>query len=288
MTDGQTPKRRGPKPDSKPALTRRQELNRQAQRTHRERKENYIKSLEQEVLQLKETLTVTTHEKTNALQENRRLKELLRQHGIPYGASTADYGYNVGGSHGDSLSTRGGGGGAATSTNVVAAPYGQPSTGPSQGDLDLDQIGIDFVLTLERPCMEHMQTLMVQAQESEGDISGHALLANAPPHSFLLENSSIPYDYDAVDLRRPELKTLMNLSRRLQLDGEITPVMAWSAILTHERLHELTARDFATVKAELKAKVRCHGFGAVVEEFELRDALSSVFATKLESYNVFS
>jgi len=32
VVDGQTPKRRGPKPDSKPALTRRQELNRQAQR----------------------------------------------------------------------------------------------------------------------------------------------------------------------------------------------------------------------------------------------------------------
>lgn len=30
--DGQPAKRRGPKPDSKPALTRRQELNRQAQR----------------------------------------------------------------------------------------------------------------------------------------------------------------------------------------------------------------------------------------------------------------
>lgn len=30
--DGEKPKRRGPKPDSKPALTRRQELNRQAQR----------------------------------------------------------------------------------------------------------------------------------------------------------------------------------------------------------------------------------------------------------------
>lgn len=35
-TDGQTPKRRGPKPDSKPALTRRQELNRQAQRYARD------------------------------------------------------------------------------------------------------------------------------------------------------------------------------------------------------------------------------------------------------------
>jgi hypothetical protein len=32
LPDGQPPKRRGPKPDSKPALTRRQELNRQAQR----------------------------------------------------------------------------------------------------------------------------------------------------------------------------------------------------------------------------------------------------------------
>lgn len=32
VQDGQPPKRRGPKPDSKPALTRRQELNRQAQR----------------------------------------------------------------------------------------------------------------------------------------------------------------------------------------------------------------------------------------------------------------
>ncbi|KAG9915010.1 hypothetical protein KCU98_g23089, partial [Aureobasidium melanogenum] len=52
--DGAAPKRRGPKPDSKPALTRRQELNRQAQRTHRERKEMYIKALEHEVLRLKE------------------------------------------------------------------------------------------------------------------------------------------------------------------------------------------------------------------------------------------
>lgn len=30
--DGKAPRKRGPKPDTKPALTRRQELNRQAQR----------------------------------------------------------------------------------------------------------------------------------------------------------------------------------------------------------------------------------------------------------------
>lgn len=33
LADGSQPKKRGPKPDSKPALTRRQELNRQAQRS---------------------------------------------------------------------------------------------------------------------------------------------------------------------------------------------------------------------------------------------------------------
>jgi len=32
LADGKQPKRRGPKPDSKPAANRRQELNRQAQR----------------------------------------------------------------------------------------------------------------------------------------------------------------------------------------------------------------------------------------------------------------
>lgn len=37
--DGQTPKRRGPKPNSKPAATRRVELNRQAQRYHDEEKD---------------------------------------------------------------------------------------------------------------------------------------------------------------------------------------------------------------------------------------------------------
>lgn len=82
--DGEKPKRRGPKPDSKPALTRRQELNRQAQRTHRERKERYVKSLEEEVVRLREAFTVITKEKTQILEENRRLKELLEAHGIPY------------------------------------------------------------------------------------------------------------------------------------------------------------------------------------------------------------
>lgn len=101
--DGQPPKRRGPKPDSKPALTRRQELNRQAQRTHRERKELYIKALEQEVLRLKETFSNVSRDKDAVAEENRQLKQLLAQHGIPWpGAAdlghTASTGYTSSGS----------------------------------------------------------------------------------------------------------------------------------------------------------------------------------------------
>jgi hypothetical protein len=80
--DGQPAKRRGPKPDSKPALTRRQELNRQAQRTHRERKELYIKALEDEVLRLKEVYTTISQDKERLSEENRQLKQMITQNGV--------------------------------------------------------------------------------------------------------------------------------------------------------------------------------------------------------------
>lgn len=80
--DGQEPKKRGPKPDSKPALTRRQELNRQAQRSHRERKELYIKGLELEVNALKENVVNVSRNEESIREENERLKQLLTAHGI--------------------------------------------------------------------------------------------------------------------------------------------------------------------------------------------------------------
>lgn len=37
----------------------------------------------------------------------------------------------------------------------------------------------------------------------------------------------------------------------------------------------------------VRGNVRCYGFGAVMEDFELRDALSGIFATKPEMYEAF-
>ncbi|EUC50972.1 hypothetical protein COCMIDRAFT_80851 [Bipolaris oryzae ATCC 44560] len=304
--DGQPPKRRGPKPDSKPALTRRQELNRQAQRTHRERKELYIKALEQEVIRLKDTFAATSRERDAYAEENRRLRELLMAHGIAFDLSgrpsngMAQVGSSTYGSSTGSVSGYGPG---SASTGYTSPPTrgsashdgmsGQPLTLQHQAQqqqhhhqpqgLDYDQIGIDFVLTLERPCMDHMQFLMVRAHDADELISGHALMATAPPDAHISNCPEEKYPHQMPDVNMPDLMKLLDLSNRLPLDGEITPIMAWAKILQHDRLKDLSKEDFELIKGELLAKVRCYGFGAVLEEFELRDALTTVLAGKFSN-----
>ncbi|KAI3549767.1 BZIP-type transcription factor [Colletotrichum abscissum] len=177
--DGQTPKRRGPKPDSKPALTRRQELNRQAQRTHRERKELYIKALEDEVLRLKEIFSNISQDKDKVAEENRQLKQLLVQNGIPLSHYGDDMVSNPSGGYTSSASQSGHSYGQnaytppLTSTTAPSVspsshgpsyPHGLPPPLPQMGSqqlqqnrqgqssgrgVDFEQAGIDFVLTYD-------------------------------------------------------------------------------------------------------------------------------------------
>lgn len=165
--------------------------------------------------------------------------------------------------------------------------------------------------------MDHMQYLMVRSHNQEGQtihhpmensddsehehMSGHALMQTAPPYSHLKQKPAEIYPHQMpVGIDNGTLTKLMQLSSRLPLDreGEITPVMAWSMIFGHERVAQLEARDIELVKRNLAAKVRCYGyvhsaascgvqlsddfssFGAVLEEFEVHDALDTLFAEK--------
>ncbi|MCJ1288534.1 hypothetical protein MMC34_000062 [Xylographa carneopallida] len=312
--DGQPPKRRGPKPDSKPALTRRQELNRQAQRTHRERKEIYIKALEEQVMQLKETYTGAVQERLAVIDENRKLKELLRIHNIAYtspenGTSAAPAAPYHGGNSSDSRSASypynqtfspprlPTSGSVSPSTSAAAHAGSELIGGPQStfdphyqgGGMDHDQLGVDFVLALERPCMAHLQYMCVRSnQEAEPSPNGHALMASCPPFSHIDRHPEEPYPHKVPDLPKADLFKLLNLSASLPLDGELTPVMALNMIRTHERYGELTEHDFNALRVDLQTKTRCYGFGAVLEEFEVRDVLSSLLATKPESYARFT
>ncbi|KAI0482317.1 hypothetical protein GGR56DRAFT_670215 [Xylariaceae sp. FL0804] len=84
------------------------------------------------------------------------------------------------------------------------------------------------------------------------------------------------------ELSKGDLTTLLDLSKKLDLDGEITPVMAWGMILSHPRLTDMTRDDIDNVIDNLNSKVRCYGFGAVMEEFEVRDAVNAVLSAKPE------
>ncbi|KAH7326689.1 hypothetical protein B0I35DRAFT_475310 [Stachybotrys elegans] len=313
--DGNPPKRRGPKPDSKPALTRRQELNRQAQRTHRERKELYVKALEDEVLRLKEVFTTASQAKDKLAEENRHLREVLSRNGIQYSGSTPDdmmSNRSVGASVSDrSHTTTSQGvftpGMASRSTATSVSPLLQASSQPQfvtgfrQRDMipqqqqqqimnnkhvDYEQEGIDFVLTLEKPCMGHLPFLMDRASEPGGEPCGHALMASCPPQPFGELSQQGPFQVtengEAMpgtwELNKSSLAVLLDLSMRLDLDGEMTPVMAWGMIMGHPKFRELQPSAFQRLAEELCRKVRCYGFGAVIEEFEVRDAIEGVIS----------
>lgn len=61
------------------------------------------------------------------------------------------------------------------------------------------------------------------------------------------------------ELSKSDLATLLDLSQKLNLDGEITPVMAWGMVLAHPRLGEMNQKDFVKLTEELGSKVRCYG-----------------------------
>ena len=123
----------------------------------------YIKALEQEVLSLKETFANTCRERDAVSQENLKLKEILAHHGIalPSGMQDVSSSGSFSGSYPLPSST--------SNKSPVPVNAGQQqqqqqqplanndmqptSVGASQlpaaGNLNYDQIGIDFVLAYD-------------------------------------------------------------------------------------------------------------------------------------------
>ncbi|EFQ93195.1 hypothetical protein PTT_09502 [Pyrenophora teres f. teres 0-1] len=124
---------------------------------------------------------------------------------------------------------------------------------------------------------------MVRAHEADDNISGHALMATAPPDAHITNCPEEKYPHQMPDVKMPDLMKLLDLSNRLPLDGEITPIMAWAKIIQNDNFRTLSKEDIELMKGELLAKVRCYGFGAVLEEFEVSDALMTALAGKFSN-----
>jgi hypothetical protein len=118
--------------------------------------------------------------------------------------------------------------------------------------------------------MDHMQFLVERASSPSGEPCGHALMASCPPGAAI--DDAIPFGHGVGnvrhgggegqrtwDLQKGDLANLLDLSRRLNLEGEITPVMAWGMVLAHPRAGELGVREVRAVCEELGPKIRCYG-----------------------------
>jgi len=144
-----------------------------------------------------------------------------------------------------------------------------------------------YTHSLEGPCREHTDYLcrrsVTEADDEDMPFSGHALMATCPPPSYITNTTpEQPYPHKAPDLPLANLGTLLNLSRQLVTDGQITPIMALQCLKNHELYPSLSRDDVKIIIETLNTKVRCYGFGAVVEDFELIDCLSSVMGTNVD------
>ncbi|KAL6720818.1 hypothetical protein ACLMJK_002743 [Lecanora helva] len=381
------PKRRGPKPDSKPAQNRRQELNRAAQRTHRERKELYLKDLEMRLNQAQAAMEEITMQKDQAIEENkvlkaqakacenenRQLKQLLRANNIPLirapglnaqhntttkvmsvpmttpqnnsyipkngvsggyedpafsyknasmsstypnGTATTSYPPTMPGVatttdtaifNSDAYSTaQMPTSSVATYTNssqglpqlenpnvlpVATSAQLDPLTNPTaaiygQGQVSLhpafkdphDPRFVDFIIDLEATCQNHAGFLMERlADPNAEEPSGHALMLSTPPLKHIHQRAG-DYQTQAPQMPMADLNQLLLKSVPFNRNGEVTPIGAAHMIMADPRFHLLSDEDFAMLQLNLKSKSRCYGFGAVLEDYEITDAMDQICA----------
>jgi hypothetical protein len=115
--------------------------------------------------------------------------------------------------------------------------------------------------SLEQPCLRHHRTHSFP----DGDTNGHVLMIQSPILSRCpapmstdskREHIDTSYTWSAPAL---EIEKLMTLSKRLTLDGEITPVEAWRRITQHPGFRFLDKANIESLKEMMLPEVMCYG-----------------------------
>lgn len=176
------------------------DLNARAGRTHRERKELYIKALEDEVLRLKEIYSNVSQDKDKLAQENRHLKSLLSQSGL-------------GGGLGGGSGTMVGGGGSVlddamsnpsagyTSSPSATGSYGQaPSSNTSAftPPLSATNMGQPHAAALSHSASHHQQQYHrrhLPRHSGQGHNPGGSGVAGGQPD----RNPAMDFDQSGID-----------------------------------------------------------------------------------------
>lgn len=173
-------------------------------------------------------------------------------------------------------------------TNTTPTPQGRRPSGYTVSKatakasiLDDPAIAIDFVLALEQPCLPHiphpshfyahtdnnnnitspplttdLDHLPDADTSTELEPSNHMQMLSAPLVQFAPTSPEINSSWQAS---ASIIKELLNLSKSINLEGEITPVECWWRLRGHPGFQGMGKREMEALKRELQGGVRCCG-----------------------------
>lgn len=150
--------------------------------------------------------------------------------------------------------------GHASSPNDISAIASQASN-LNLRDVNQTNLGMEFVLTLESPCLHHTQP------SDSHTPTHHALTASAP---ILFQSPTQPARTEVTATTSPPapswempnmgLEKLLSLSGSIPLTDELTPVQAWHQIRTHPEFENMEVGGLRKLTQDMLKNVKCHGY----------------------------
>lgn len=137
--------------------------------------------------------------------------------------------------------------------------------------LDTTQVGVNFVLALEQPCLTHHGILSPELL-MEGCVGGgHESMLSSPIMSRAPSFSFNPFSFgrppgDSWNVPIIELERLLSLSQQLDLDeSEMTPVQAWQLIRGHPNFERLLPGQLDGLREMFLPLVKCYGYDMMTQ-----------------------
>ncbi|CAK7219676.1 hypothetical protein SBRCBS47491_003927 [Sporothrix bragantina] len=253
--------------------------------TYRERKDRYTKALEEDLAQgrAREAHLVLENARLHETIEELRAALAVAQTQAPTNGTSNGWPFNdppppppkntYNGRHHHHYGTNEAS--PAMLPSPASAPGLSPSTTARLGDLDPTDVGMQFVLTLEQPCLAHLHGDPSKPEESNNHaltVSGKLCAMSGAPQT----NPAKPIDFSTAP--KTILESMLSLSTALAPDSGLTPVQAWHRVRARPEFARLELSNVQALAATLRDLVQCHGFGAVIEQDVFADQIGTLLA----------
>jgi hypothetical protein len=125
--------------------------------------------------------------------------------------------------------------------------------------VDLNSSGHVILLNpsrLESPCLSHIDV----EHGHDSPPTGHGFTVSATLlHQRPAESDRHQHSHGAWQVPHCSIERLLELSKNIPLDGEVTPVQAWDYIRRNPQHESLEIERYNSLKEKLLSHVKCYG-----------------------------